>query len=69
MTNAEKIASDMDGLADLIYRADDVSPEICTMDYDESDREINCKYPNEDKGCVKCIKEWLMKEVPDGKDQ
>jgi hypothetical protein len=63
MTNAEKIAADIDGLADLIYRADDINPEICNAEYGEGDDLVNCKYPDEDKGCVKCIKEWLMEEV------
>lgn len=68
MTNAQKLAADLDALADLIYRADDVCPEICRMDFSDKDELINCKHP-EDKGCSKCIKEWLAQEAVDGEDE
>ncbi len=68
MTNAQRIAADLDALADLIYRADDISPEICQVEFGEDDKLINCKHP-EDKGCLKCIKEWLEQEAADGEDE
>lgn len=62
MTNAEKIASDINILTDLIYRADDISPNICKADFNDADELVNCPYPD-DNGCMKCIRNWLMKEV------
>jgi len=64
-TNADRLALDTDGLADLIYRADDVSTEICRAEFGDEDEIIHCRYPDEDGGCKKCIKEWLNKEVND----
>lgn len=44
MTNTEKIASDIDVLADLIYRADDINPNICKADFNDVDELVNCPY-------------------------
>jgi hypothetical protein len=69
-TYADRLAVDTDRLADLIYRADDINADICQADFDDQfDEVIGCKYPGEEKGCIKCIKEWLEKEVTDGEDK
>ena len=65
MTNAQRIAANLDGLADLIYRADDINLEICQAEFGDRDDLIGCKFPDEDKGCQKCIREWLEKEDED----
>ena len=62
-TNADRLALDTEQLADLIYRADDVSPEICKAEFDNADGIQNCKHLNDNRGCRKCIQEWLNKEV------
>ena len=63
MTNADRLALDTGQLADLIYRADDVGTEICQVGYDKHGDYISCRYPDEDNGCIKCIKDWLEKEI------
>lgn len=47
MTNAQKLTADVAALADLIYRADDINPEICQAEFGEDDELINCKHPDE----------------------
>ncbi|MDF2611451.1 MAG: hypothetical protein K0R92_2925 [Lachnospiraceae bacterium] len=61
MTNAEKYVKDIDRLADAIYRTDDYD-EACNLRYDETDELIGCRHDGTEKGCIICIKEWLMKE-------
>jgi hypothetical protein len=69
MTNAQKLTADVAALADLIYRADDINPEICQAEFGEDDELINCKHPDEDGGCMECIKGWLEQEVANGENE
>lgn len=62
MTKAEKYATDIDRLADAIYRTDDYD-EACNMKYDETGELVDCRHDGTEKGCLICIKNWLMKEV------
>ncbi|MDF2513718.1 MAG: hypothetical protein K0S04_3584 [Herbinix sp.] len=61
MTNAEKYTKDIDRLADAIYRTDEYE-EACNLHYDETNELIGCRHDGLEKGCIVCIKEWLMKE-------
>lgn len=60
MTNAEKYISDIDRLADIIYSTDDYD-EACNMHYDGSEL-VECRHEGIEKGCLICIKDWLLKE-------
>lgn len=35
------------------------------MEFDADGEPINCKYPSDDNGCRKCIKDWLEQEAVD----
>ncbi len=65
-TNAEMICKDIDKLAEALFIADVQWNGACSAEIDESTGSFaNCKYESERNGdgCVKCIKEWLQKEV------
>ena len=63
-TNADRLALNTERLAEALYNSDDYSDIGCPAHMDEQFEElVGCKYPGENKGCVKCIKEWLSKEV------
>jgi hypothetical protein len=64
MRNIDILTADVDRIAELLYQADSCD-EFCQLVYDENqDEYTGCRYENEDqgKGCLKCIKEWLLKE-------
>ncbi len=69
MTNAQKLMADTDRIVEALYKSDDFE-DICQMVPDE-EGEFPSVRPECDKprGCVVCIREWLEKEVSDGKDK
>lgn len=66
-TNADRLSLDASRLAELMYNSDNYNEIGCPARLDEQfDELVGCRYPDEERGCVKCIKEWLNREVDVG---